>query len=57
VKKSVAFDKASASKKDVEESLIEVGDGNHTDRVSINQKDHSQDNDEMTFNQVKNFHS
>jgi len=39
VKKSVAFDKASASKKDVNESLIEVYDGNHTDRMSINHKD------------------
>ena len=39
MKKSVAFDKASASKKDINESLIEVDDDNHTDRISMNQKD------------------
>ena len=38
------------------ESLIEVDDDNHTDRISINQKDEEQENNELTFNQVKNFH-
>jgi len=52
VKKSVAFSKASASKKG-NDSFVEVGE-NHTDRISLNQKD---EDPELTFNQMKNFHT